>query len=98
MRAAPGESEPGDDLIEDQRDAAFGGNVAHRLQEAGDRADHPLERFQNDTGKFVAMFADQFAGHRRIVERSDDDFALDAAGNAGGVRDACGKLPGRFGA
>src|SRR5260370_39405575 len=44
LRAAVGETEPGDDLVEDQWDAVLGGDLAQRLEEAGGRRGEALGR------------------------------------------------------
>src|SRR5260370_40669560 len=49
LRAAKGETKPGDDLVEDQRDAVLGGDVARRLEAAGRRAGQRTEQADGDT-------------------------------------------------
>src|SRR4051794_31952659 len=71
LRAAIREPEPGHDLVEDQRNAAFRSYRAQRLQEPGLRRHQPLEWFHDHRRQFVTVLAYQARGEVRVVERRD---------------------------
>ena len=86
LRAAIGEPEAGDNLVEDQHDAVAGGGLAKRLKKTGGGRDQPLQRFDDDAGDVVGMFGHQVGGEFGVIEGRDENVIADAARDAGRVR------------
>jgi hypothetical protein len=86
LGAAVGEAEAGDDLVEDQRDVVPRGDRPHALEEARLRHDQPLERLHDHRGEIVVVRLDHGLGLGQVVERGDQDLALDRVRDARRVR------------
>ncbi len=92
LRAAIGEAEAGDDLVEDQRNAEPRGHLAHRLQEAGLRRDQPLQRLDDDAADLVGVRLDQPHRCLDVVEGRDQHLAAHGIGDAGAVGHRLGEI------
>ena len=92
LRAAIGEAEAGDDLVEDQRDAVLRGDVADALQEAGRRRDQPLEGLEDHPAELVVVRGDQRLSRLEVVEGGDQHLLPRAFRDAGGIRHGDGEI------
>jgi hypothetical protein len=90
LRAAIGEAEAGDDLVEDQH--TRGGRRARAgLQEAGLGRDDPLQRLDDDRGDIAPCSASSEAT-AAVVEGRDQHLVAHALGDAGAVGHGVGKI------
>ena len=82
LRAAPRDAKAGDDLVEDEHDAVAARDLAHRLEKAGLRQQHALQRLDDHRRELV-----------RVASIIATACAVSLNGATSTVSPACGGTP-----
>ena len=87
LRPAEPHAKPGHHFVEDERDVVVGRHFAHALQKARPGLERSLDRLEDDAGQLVVVRCDDRGRGFEVVERCDQYFVTQRAGDAVGVRD-----------